>query len=278
MKKKTLGIVMGVTLGLSAQFVQVNSLMSGDVVQAVGMQRAEAGFMSGLQSSVNKMKHKAVSDAKNEATVAVKKALKIDMNSMNDHIKAMKAHLNLATSFTAAAQYQLLQAGNITDNSNFVEIGNISNMTRSNFSDLGGAYRYAEIPGIDANVGTMIENRLNSQDKSDKDEALKWLGYSKESRSMSTWYKALAIRDAVFVVKEAAKGIAQASKDGEYKNVLNTLEHYKTVASETQDICKVLGKKTGEMDKTLKAVDAKFNVKAPSKERQKQIANSIMPE
>ena len=278
MKKKALGITLTLAMGLSAQFVQVDSLMTGNMSQAVGMQQAEAGIMNGFAGSVDKMKHKAVSSAKKEAKAAVKKALNVDMNGMNNHVEAMKTHLNLATSFTAAADYQLRQAAHLQESNNFNEIGNIANMTRSNFSDLGASYRYAEIPGLDANIGTMIENGLNSQDENAKKETMKWVSYSKESRSMSTWYKALAIRDAVFVVKEAAKGIAQAGKSGDYKAALHTLEQYEKIAKDTQAICKTLGNKTGAMDKALKKVEANNNIKPPTKERQKQIANSIKPE
>ena len=278
MKKKALGITLMLAMGLSAQFVQVDSLMSGNMAQAVGMQQAEAGIMNGFAGSVDKMKHKAVSSAKKEAKAAVKKALDIDMNGMNDHIKAMKAHLELATHFTAGAQYKLEEAAGLQNNSHFNELGNISNVSRSNFSDLGSAYRYAAIPGVDSNIGNMIETKLNSQDEQAKKKTLERLSWAKEDRSMATWYKALALRDAVFVVKEAAKGIAQAGKSGSYQDVLNTLKQYKAVADDTQSICKNLGTKTGDMDKALKKVDANNNIKAPSKDRQKQIANSIMPE
>ncbi len=278
MKKKALGITLTLAMGISAQFVQLDSLMAGNMSRVVGMQQAEAGFMSGLTGSIDKMKHKAVSDAKKQATDTVKKALDIDMNGVNNHVENMKAHLNLATSFTAAAEYQLRQAGNLQDSSNFNEIGNIANMTRSNFTDLGPAYRYAEISPIDANVGKMIEAKLDSEDIEAQRETIKWLSYSKESRSMSTMYKALAIRDAVFIVKEAAKGIAQAGKNGDYQELKNTLQHYEHIAKEAQAICKVLGKKTGDMDAELKKIEAKKNIKAPSKAQQKQIANSIRPE
>lgn len=278
MKKKALGITLTLAMGLSAQFVQLDSLMAGDMSRAVGMQQAEAGFLSGLTGSFDQMKHKAVSDAKKKATDAVKKALKIDMNSMNDHVKAMKAHLELATHFTAGAQYKLEEAAGLQNNSHFTEIGNIANVSRSNFSDLGSSYRYAAIPGVEANIGTMIETKLNSQDADAKKKTLERLSWAKEDRSMATWYKALAIRDAVFVVKEAAKGVAQASQSGDYEAVLNTLKHYQAVANDTKSICDNLGKKTGAMDKALKKVDANNNIKPPSKERQKQIANSILPE
>lgn len=278
MKKKALGITLTLAMGLSAQFVQVDNLLSGDMTQAVGMQQAEAGLMNGLTGSVDKMKHKAVSDAKKQAKDTVKKALNVDMDGMNSHIQAMKAHLELATHFTAGAQYKLEEAAGLQNNSHFTEIGNIANVSRSNFSDLGSAYRYAEIPGVSENIGTMIETRLSSQDADAKKKTLERLSWAKEDRSMATWYKALAVRDAVFVVKEAAKGVAQASKSGSYQGVLNTLKHYQSVANDTQAICKNLGNKTGAMDKALKKVDANNNIKPPSKDRQKQIANSIMPE
>ena len=275
MKKKALGITLTLAMGLSVQFVQIDSLIAGNLSKAVGMQQAEAGFLSGLTGSVDKMKHKAVTDVKKQATDTVKKALNIDMDGVNDHVKAMKAHLELATHFTAGAQYKLEEAAGLQNNSHFTEIGNIANVSRSNFSDLGSSYRYAEIPGVEAN---MIETRLNSQDADAKKKTLERLSWAKEDRSMANWYKALAVRDAVFVVKEAAKGVVQASKSGNYEGVLNTLKQYQAVAKDTQAICDNLGKKTGAMDKALKKVDANNNIKPPSKARQKQIANSIMPE
>ena len=58
MKKKALGITLTLAMGLSAQFVQLDSLMAGDMSRAVGMQQAEAGFLSGLTGSFDQMKHK----------------------------------------------------------------------------------------------------------------------------------------------------------------------------------------------------------------------------
>ncbi len=285
MKKKVLGITLSLAVGLSTQFVQVDSLLAGDMAQAVGMQQAEAGFSVDKlkKKGMKKLEKKALEKGSKEVNKAVKKevnkALTIDMDNLNGRIRSMKAHLNLATSFTAAAQYQLLQAAALQGSSNFDEIGTISNNTRTNFNDLGASYRYAEISGVDAGIGSQIETRLNSSDANVKEDAKKWVAYSKESRSMSAWYKALAAKDASYVIKESDKGLAKVDYNGGgHQEEVKLLKHYKDVAKDTQAICDNIGNKDTVMDKAVKSVEAKCNVKAPTKERQQQIAHSVLPE
>ena len=278
MKKKALGITLTLAMGLSAQFVQVDSLMTGNMSQAVGMQQAEAGIMNGFAGSVDKMKHKAVSSAKKEAKNAVKKALDIDVNGMENHHAQMIKHLMMAARFTTQASMKYDYILGKKDNNVYLK-ERIANLTPNDTSGLDMLYKFGALPNVvEPGSGKMIEVRLSEADQKKKDDYMQKMAWAKEDRAVATWYKALAARDAVFLVKEAAKGIAQASKSGDHKALLNKLNYYKQVAGDGQKLCTFVGNITGKMDSEYKSIEKNHNVAPVSKARVQQVAKSMMPE
>ncbi len=279
MKKKALGITLTLAMGLSAQFVQVDSLMTGNMSQAVGMQQAEAGIMNGLTGSIDKMKHKAVDSAKKEAKTAVKKALDLDMNGMENHHAQMIKHLRMAAHFTAQASLKYHDIAGIQKDNNYFLEEKIASMMPNESTLTTDMYNFAAMPNIVVpGEGKMIADRLNSASGDVKDDIKKRLSWAREDRAVANWFKVLAARDAVFLVKEATKGIAQASKSGDYQGLLQQLNHYKDVANDGKKYCDFVGRTTGDMDKELKDVEKNHNVSPASKARVQQVAKSMMPE
>ena len=210
-------MTLAVTMGLGMQFVNLSALVNSNV-QAIGMQSAEAGMLDGVGASLAKARNSVTSSVKH----SVDKALNVDMDGLTKHQKSMKRNLVLATLFTAGAQYNLVDAGDMLAVGNTAELASFASRDKNVYNaDMGIPYKFAEMNGVPSGIGQKIGMRLSTADAATKQNILDRLKWSRENRAMASLFKGLAVRDAAFVVKEGVKGVASAKKNGDVNGILN---------------------------------------------------------
>ncbi|MDD6120220.1 MAG: hypothetical protein PUB57_06845 [Selenomonadaceae bacterium] len=267
-------MTLAVTMGLGMQFVNPSALVNSNV-QAIGMQSAEAGMLDGVGASLAKARNSVTSSVKH----SVDKALNVDMDGLTKHQKSMKRNLVLATLFTAGAQYNLVDAGDMLAVGNTAELASFASRDKNVYNaDMGIPYKFAEMNGVPSGIGQKIGMRLSTADAATKQNILDRLKWSRENRAMASLFKGLALRDAAFVVKEGGKGVASAKKNGDVNGILNQVNQLVSVAKDTQAICKNLGAKTGAMDRELKSVESQYKIPKVDKSRMDAIKSNIVME
>jgi len=240
-------LLAGLMAGLTVFSLQLGPIGIGS---ELGQGIAEAGIFDDIGGAI-----------KDAAKGMVKKELAIDMDGVHSHSKNLENHLYMASSRTAAADYQVRLACGVDDTAT-TRLGMFAGDWEQKRNKEGFA-EYKEMPNLKKEeikqYAASLESSDDQQKKAKAEEHIRW---SKGHRAYSNVWRIMALRDAAFVVKETAKGIAHADN---FDGIMDEINNFNTIANAAQGQCKFLEERKKSLDAGLKEYEKKHNIKEPPK-------------
>ena len=266
-----LGMVMSICV--TGQFIQIGTSNA----PSWGMVRAEAGILDGIlgkkSGGIGDLGDDIRKKGKEAIKGAIKKALDINVNGLNNRRADMRVHMMKAGEFLVASAYQTnLATGDPTAKyENFYR-----SLNNGRFETLYEVCSDADFKKETFEPG--IKRLMTIEDKQRAAAAKEHMQIANNHRIWSLVYQGLAIRDATFILKETSKGFGKLTKINNLENAQQQIEQFKATFKEMSDLAndvKALCSVVGKSNKVLGAATAAYrksnNIKDPDrKEIEKQ--------
>lgn len=244
-------------------------VQSGQMTLDLGMQRAEASMFSKAIGSIG---DKVGGHAKKAAKDAVNQAFEINLDGMQNHRADMYNHIMKAAGYWSASEYQLSIATGKSD----ARMGVLANNLMGADATMDDVAEATSRPRVsNAEVKLALSNLMSSGSKERISQANTAMSYSKHDSVAALIYTGLAARDASFLLKETAKGLAHPN---DVNDILDTLKTLQDQAKEVETVVGFVNSKIKERNDARKAYDKANNIKAPSKKEVMAQINEMQAE